>query len=77
MQQEIKIDTDERTANCGDVLEAREASAQSRITYESSDPKIASIDPETGEITVHKAGEVTDHTPGRTDRYIRSGRSGV
>lgn len=59
LQQEIKIDTAERTANCGDVLEAREASAQSRITYESSDPKIASVDPETGEITVHKAGEVT------------------
>ena len=54
LQQEIKIDTAERTANCGDVLEAREASAQSRITYESSDPKIASV-----EITVHKAGEVT------------------
>ena len=58
LSQEIKVDTSDRTANCGDVLEAREASAQSKITYESSDPEIASVDPETGEITVHKAGEV-------------------
>lgn len=58
LSQQITVDSSDRTANCGDVLEAREAVAQSKITYESSDPEIASVDAETGAITVHKAGEV-------------------
>ncbi len=58
LSQQIAVDTVERTANCGDVLEAREAAAQSKITYESSDPEVASVDAQTGKITVHKAGRV-------------------
>ena len=58
LSQQIAVDTVERTANCRDVLEAREAAAQSKITYESSDPEVASVDAQTGKITVHKAGRV-------------------
>ena len=74
LAQQITVDTETRTANCGDVLEAREAAAQSKITYESSNPEIASVDPETGKITVHKAGEVMITLRAeQTDKYEATG----
>lgn len=59
LDQTIKMDTSDRTATCGKELDAREATAKTTLSYESSDPEIASVDPATGKITAHKAGEVT------------------
>ncbi len=59
LDQTIKMDTSDRTATCGEELDAREATAKTTLSYESSDPEIASVDPATGKITAHKAGEVT------------------
>ena len=59
LDQTIEMDTSDRTAHCGEELDAREATAKTTLSYESSDPEIASVDPATGKITAHKAGEVT------------------
>lgn len=57
--QSVTVDTSDRTAVCHDALEAREVTAQGKVTYESSDPTVASVDAETGKITAHKAGTAT------------------
>lgn len=59
LDQTIKMDTSARTAHCGEELNAREATAKTTLSYESSDPEIASVDPVTGKITAHKPGAVT------------------
>ena len=59
LAQTITMDTAARTAHCGDVLEARQATAKTALSYESSDPAVASVDPAAGKITAHKAGTVT------------------
>ena len=56
LEQTIDTDCTERSAYCGQILEARTADAKGDISYESSDPEIASVDPVTGQITVHKPG---------------------
>ena len=58
LTQIITVDTTDRTASCGEELDARKVTANSAVSYESSDPAIASVDPLTGRITAHKAGEV-------------------
>lgn len=54
---------DEQTATYGETF-ANTATAQldstaAKITYSSSNTSIATVDPNTGEVTIHKAGEVT------------------
>lgn len=56
LEQTIDTDCTERRAYCGQILEARTADAKGDISYESSNPEIASVDPVTGQITVHKPG---------------------
>lgn len=58
LDQTINTDCSDRTAYCNDTLEAREAKAETTISYESSDPEIASVDAVTGVITAHKPGIV-------------------
>lgn len=70
LPQSIGMDTTPRAAHCGDSLAARQAIAKTTLSYRSSDPAIASVDPVTGQITVHKAGEVTiTVTAAETDLY--------
>lgn len=70
LPQSIGMDTTPRAAHCGDSLAARQATAKTTLSYLSSDPAIASVDPVTGQITVHKAGEVTiTVTAAETDLY--------
>ena len=57
LEQTVTMDCSDRSAYCNDVLEARPAEAETDITYESSNPEVASVDPQTGEITAHKPGE--------------------
>lgn len=58
-EQTITVDTSDRTASCGETLKARTVSAQGTITYESSDPSVASVNAKTGKIKAKKAGTVT------------------
>ena len=70
LPQSIGMDTTPRAAHCGDSLAARQATAKTTLSYLSSDPAIASVDLVTGQITVHKAGEVTiTVTAAETDLY--------
>ena len=58
LPQNIRTDTTDRTANCGDILQPRQVfAAQGTVSYESSDSEVASVDANTGVITVHKAGD--------------------
>lgn len=58
LPQNIRTDTTDRTANCGDILRPRQVfAAQGTVSYESSDSEVASVDANTGVITVHKAGD--------------------
>ena len=57
LEQTVTTDCSDRSAYCNDVLEARPAEAKTELTYESSDPEVASVDAQTGEITAHKPGE--------------------
>lgn len=57
-QQIITIDTVTETTNCGITLDKRTVSAEGAISYESSDPTIASVDAATGKVTAHKHGSV-------------------
>ena len=58
LPQNIRTDTTNRTANCGDILQPRQVfAAQGTVSYESSDSEVASVDANTGVITVHKAGD--------------------
>ena len=47
-----------RSAYCTEKLAARPVQAQGTVSYESSDPDIASVDAATGEITAKKPGKV-------------------
>lgn len=54
------MDTADRTASCKEVLQPRHVgNPQGTLSYESSDPEIASVDSATGVITVNKPGTVT------------------
>lgn len=58
LPQNIRTDITDRTANCGDILQPRQVfAAQGTVSYESSDSEVASVDANTGVITVHKAGD--------------------
>ena len=59
MAQTITVDTSDRAATCTELLPARAASAKGTLSYESSNSAVASVDPVTGIITAHTAGEVT------------------
>ena len=56
--QTISVNTTDRTANCGDTLNPRPVSAQGKISYESSDKTVATVD-STGVVKALKAGETT------------------
>ena len=58
LPQNIRTDTTNRTANCGDILQPRQVfAAQGTVSYGSSDSEVASVDANTGVIKVHKAGD--------------------
>lgn len=58
LPQNIRTDTTDRTANCRDILQPRQVfAAQGTVSYESSNSEVASVDANTGVITVHKAGD--------------------
>ena len=58
LPQNIRTDTTNRTANCGDILQPRQVfAAQGTVTYTSSAPEIASVNASTDVITAHKAGD--------------------
>ena len=58
LPQNIRTDTTNRTANCGDILQPRQVfAAQGTVSYGSSDSEVASVDADTGVIKVHKAGD--------------------
>ena len=60
LEQVLEMDTADRTASCKEVLQPRHVgNSQGTLSYESSDPQIASVDPATGVITVNKPGTVT------------------
>ena len=60
LEQNLKMETTDRTASCKEVLQPRHVgNSQGTLSYESSDPQIASVDPATGVITVNKPGTVT------------------
>ena len=60
LKQNLTMDTADRTASCKEVLQPRRVgSSQGTLSYESSDPQIASVDSATGVITVNKPGTVT------------------
>ena len=67
LEQTITVDTTVREAHCNDVLEAREAAAETELSYESSDPTVATVDPKTGAITAMK--------PGTTQIIIKAAQS--
>ena len=56
--QTIRVDTTDRTANCGDTLYPRSVSAQGEISYESNNTTVATVDAN-GNIKALKAGETT------------------
>ena len=56
--QTIRVDTTDRTANCGDTLNPRSVSAQGEISYESNNTTVATVDAN-GNIKALKAGETT------------------
>ena len=58
MEQTITTDCSARSAYCTEKLAARPVQAQGTVSYESSDPDIASVDAATGEITAKKPGKV-------------------
>ena len=59
LEQVLEMDTTDRTASCKEVLQPRHVgNAQGTLSYESSDPQIASVDSATGVITVNKPGTV-------------------
>ena len=60
LEQKLTMDTADRTASCKEVLQPRHVgNPQGTLSYESSDPEIASVDSATGVITVNKPGTVT------------------
>lgn len=60
LKQNLIMDTANRTASCKEVLQPRHVgNPQDTLSYESSDPEIASVDSATGVITVNKPGTVT------------------
>ena len=60
LKQNLTMDTADRTASCKEVLQPRHVgNSQGTLSYESSDPQIASVDSATGVITVNKPGTVT------------------
>ena len=60
LKQNLIMDTADRTASCKEVLQPRHVgNPQGTLSYESSDPQIASVDSATGVITVNKPGTVT------------------
>lgn len=60
LEQKLTMDTTDRTASCKEVLQPRHVgNPQGTLSYESSDPEIASVDSATGVITVNKPGTVT------------------
>lgn len=60
LKQNLIMDTADRTASCKKVLQPRHVgNPQGTLSYESSDPEIASVDSATGVITVNKPGTVT------------------
>ena len=59
LPQNIRTDTTDRTANCGDTLQPRQVfAAQGTVSYESSNSEVATVD-SNGDIKVLKAGETT------------------
>ena len=58
LTQTIQVDTTNRTANCSDILQPRQISAQGEISYESSDMTVATVN-SNGDIKALKAGETT------------------
>ena len=59
LPQNIRTDTTDRTANCGDILQPRQVfAAQGTVSYESSNSEVATVDAN-GDIKVLKAGETT------------------
>ena len=67
--QTITTDLSNRVAVCGTVLDAREVSANGTVIFSSSNPAVAEVDPDTGKITVHRAGEVTIIVHAAETRY--------
>ena len=69
--QTISTELSDRYSSCRGTLDARYANAIGKISFESSDSEIASVNAENGGITVHKAGEViiTISAEG-TDNYL-------
>ena len=60
LKQNLIMDTADRTASCKEVLQPRHVgNPQGTLSYESSNPEIASVDSATGVITVNKPGTVT------------------
>ncbi len=60
LEQVLEMETTDRTASCKEVLQPRHVgNPQGTLSYESSDPQIASVDSATGVITVNKPGTVT------------------
>ena len=61
LKQNLGMDTTDRTASCKEVLQPRHINNPqgTTLSYESSDPEIASVDSATGVITVNKPGKVT------------------
>ena len=59
LPQNIRTDTTDRTANCGDILQPRQVfAAQGTVSYESSNSEVATVD-STGVVKALKAGETT------------------
>ena len=60
LEQVLEMETTDRTASCKELLQPRHVgNPQGTLSYESSDPQIASVDSATGVITVNKPGTVT------------------
>lgn len=61
LKQNLKMETTDRTASCKEVLQPRQVNHPQGtiLSYESSDPEIASVDSANGVITVNKPGTVT------------------
>ena len=59
LPQNIRTDTTDRTANCGDILQPRQVfAAQGTVSYESSNSEVATVDAN-GAVKALKAGETT------------------
>ena len=61
LEQNLRMDTTDRTASCKEVLQPRHVNNPqgTALSYESSNSEIASVDSTTGVITVNKPGTVT------------------